>query len=264
MAKLLAIAAALAVPALTMPAVPMTGAVGTPGQSPPAGELQVVGGTRAKPGQFPSIITLDLLDFRHCAAVLLNAKTAVTAGHCVRPGAENLRVRAGTNVWCEGGIKTNVSAVITHPDIHLPDNDIAVIHLTNALPKSSAIGYANLPPQGSDPAPKTKVTVAGWGETKWEGNVSRHLLYATVAVTERPACKKLFAEKNVTITDSMVCASARGKDSCNGDSGGPLYDAAGTLVGIVSFGVECADKYGGVYTRVGKFVDWIKENSLPA
>jgi hypothetical protein len=54
---------------------------------------------------------------------------------------------------------------------------------------------------------------------------------------------------------SMVCAAARGKDSCAGDSGGPLVargaGAAWFQVGTVSFGATCADpRHPGVYGRV--------------
>lgn len=51
----------------------------------------------------------------------------------------------------------------------------------------------------------------------------------------------------------MICAGVPDgtKDSCFGDSGGPLTDSKGTLIGIVSWGIDCADKnYPGVYTRV--------------
>ncbi|OQY12223.1 MAG: hypothetical protein B6I31_03540 [Desulfobacteraceae bacterium 4572_19] len=53
-----------------------------------------------------------------------------------------------------------------------------------------------------------------------------------------------------------------GKDSCSGDSGGPLFiaNAVGDplQIGITSFGIGCAlpDAYG-VYTRVSRFTDWI-------
>lgn len=52
-------------------------------------------------------------------------------------------------------------------------------------------------------------------------------------------------------------------DSCEGDSGGPLqvisyrpYSAK--IVGIVSFGVGCATKWPGIYTRVAHYIDWIE------
>ena len=62
-----------------------------------------------------------------------------------------------------------------------------------------------------------------------------------------------------------------GKDSCQGDGGGPVvcdwnYDwvtgelHVGELQGIVSWGYKCGEKERpGVYTKVCKFNDWINE-----
>lgn len=62
-----------------------------------------------------------------------------------------------------------------------------------------------------------------------------------------------------------------GKDSCNGDSGGPLWvwmrlgnetRMRGVQIGVVSRGDGCA-KVGspGVYSRVKKLVHWLMENA---
>lgn len=58
----------------------------------------------------------------------------------------------------------------------------------------------------------------------------------------------------------------------SGDSGGPLYVYAGEgdelrawLVGIVSRGVGCANfNKPGIYTRVTRFLDWIKDQTSDA
>ena len=65
----------------------------------------------------------------------------------------------------------------------------------------------------------------------------------------------------------MVCAAFPGgsKDACMGDSGGPLVvrkgpgDNSAVVFGIVSWGVGCAwPNNPGVYSRVPKFIPWIK------
>ena len=55
----------------------------------------------------------------------------------------------------------------------------------------------------------------------------------------------------------MICAGAQGKDPCHGDSGGPLVDDQGYVVGIVSWGAECAKGYPAVFTETAYFADWI-------
>jgi secreted trypsin-like serine protease len=71
------------------------------------------------------------------------------------------------------------------------------------------------------------------------------------------------------VTDNMICAGkqASGEDFCDLDQGGPLFaksvDGKFVQVGIASWGLGCgrgAEGIYGVYTRLAKFSDWIKEN----
>lgn len=56
-----------------------------------------------------------------------------------------------------------------------------------------------------------------------------------------------------------LCARGTSSGSCNGDSGGPLIDASGTQVGIVSFGSSqgCASGIPDGYARVSNYIEWI-------
>jgi len=66
---------------------------------------------------------------------------------------------------------------------------------------------------------------------------------------------------------SMICAGHEegGKDTCSGDSGGPLQclgpSGRWTLAGATSFGGSvCAEsKKPGVYTKIAAYLDWIKK-----
>jgi secreted trypsin-like serine protease len=50
----------------------------------------------------------------------------------------------------------------------------------------------------------------------------------------------------------MICGYRPGVDTCSGDSGGPLLNRNGTIVGIPFYGISCALPgifQGGVQSR---------------
>ena len=78
-------------------------------------------------------------------------------------------------------------------------------------------------------------------------------------MTDSDCRKSYFNELNYD-SDTMICAGylEGGKDSCQGDRGGPLV-CYGELQGITSWGIGCAERdHPGVYTKVCKLVDWIE------
>lgn len=86
------------------------------------------------------------------------------------------------------------------------------------------------------------------------------LRQVTVPIVDRKLCESAYKDIN-PITARMICAGLLiegGKDSCQGDSGGPLT-ANGTLYGIVSWGLGCAQPhFPGVYSNVAELRSWIK------
>ena len=52
-----------------------------------------------------------------------------------------------------------------------------------------------------------------------------------------------------------------GADSCDGDSGGPLY-CNDTIVGIVSYGDVHCGMYPAVYVKLSYYMDWIHAQKL--
>lgn len=84
-------------------------------------------------------------------------------------------------------------------------------------------------------------------------------------------CQKVYkSQQNVVLTNKQLCAGGKDqKDSCGGDSGGPLQAAAFingdtryVQQGVVSFGPKfCGlDGFPGVYTKVAYYMDWILDN----
>uniref|UniRef100_A0A673VB47 Kallikrein related peptidase 13 n=1 Tax=Suricata suricatta TaxID=37032 RepID=A0A673VB47_SURSU len=82
---------------------------------------------------------------------------------------------------------------------------------------------------------------------------------ANIQLRSDEECHQVYPGK---ITPNMLCAGTKegGKDSCEGDSGGPLI-CNGTLHGIISWGdFPCGQpNRPGVYTRVSQYVVWIQE-----
>lgn len=87
-------------------------------------------------------------------------------------------------------------------------------------------------------------------------------------------CKKAYkAQQNVRLTEKQLCAGGKDqKDSCSGDSGGPLQAAAYingdtryVQQGVVSFGPKFCGLEGfpGVYTKVSYYMDWILNSLKP-
>ena len=63
-----------------------------------------------------------------------------------------------------------------------------------------------------------------------------------------------------------MCAGGEvGKDTCRGDSGGPLineYEQFHEIIGIISYGPsQCgAEGWPSIYTKVYNYLEWIRVN----
>lgn len=86
-------------------------------------------------------------------------------------------------------------------------------------------------------------------------------------------CNSVYNAAHVNLGEGQICAGGElGKDSCRGDSGGPLmyaFTEPGALnwfvTGIVSFGPSPCGLQGwpGVYTKVSEYVPWIISKLRP-
>ena len=108
------------------------------------------------------------------------------------------------------------------------------------------------------PTDNETVTVIGFGDTNTAvSSASPILLGVDIRIISVAQCNAYWG---TVIQDKQVCAGIAegGKDSCFGDSGGPLLTKNGEQVGIVSFSDGCAKaNVPAVYTRISGYKDFI-------
>lgn len=111
----------------------------------------------------------------------------------------------------------------------------------------------------------------GWGQTSFGGQTSSKLLKGFLSVISNIECNKYYeddTELSEGIISAQICAwDPNGKkDTCLGDSGGPLLVTKTSkdiisyheIVGVTSFGKFCAAGVPGVYVKVFSYLDWIE------
>ncbi|XP_027716756.1 kallikrein-13 isoform X2 [Vombatus ursinus] len=171
--------------------------------------------------------------------------------------------------WEEGEQAQKVIRSIPHPlyrsspTHHNHDHDIMLLHLQKPAQLNDHVQILPLPNQDCLP-PGTCCIVSGWGTTTSpQVSYPKTLQCAEIQLRSDEECHHNYPGK---ITPNMLCAGSKegGKDSCEGDSGGPLV-CNGTLQGVISWGdFPCGQpNRPGVYTRVSRYVDWIR-NTIQA
>ncbi|RZC33075.1 Trypsin domain containing protein, partial [Asbolus verrucosus] len=213
-------------------------------------DLRIYGGDKAKPGQFPFIVSIRLHGYPLCGGSIINENWIVTAAHCmIGWPPEDYQVLAGTVIRDFGGTLYNVSTFTVHPAYNSTTytDDIAVLKIDGTFNFTDLVQTVEF----SEVSDNDSVTVAGWGGIEDDvGSID--LLYAKVTTMSFDDCTRLSEGGKVVLErgPGQVCALAgEGIAPCFGDSGGPLI-LNGTLVGVVSYGVyPCARGYPDVYTR---------------
>ncbi|NWI06636.1 FA9 factor, partial [Tichodroma muraria] len=236
---------------------------------------RVVGGLDSMKGEVPwQVLLVDSEGLGFCGASIINEKWLVTAAHCLKPGyTDNLTAVAGEHdVRSDDHTeqRRKVVRLLPHPtynaSINEYHNDIALLQLDQPLTFNSYVTPICLGSREfTNALLKQGVgTVSGWGKQLFRGRKATILQVLKVPFVDRPTCLK---STSTTILDNMFCAGfpSGGRDTCEGDSGGPYTtEIEGTwfLTGITSWGEECAlpGKYG-IYTRVSKYVKWIKQTT---
>ncbi|XP_062557835.1 transmembrane protease serine 9-like [Armigeres subalbatus] len=226
---------------------------------------RVVGGYEVAVEDVPFQVSLSDVGSSHfCGGSLLSDRWVLTAGHCASSYQHNLQVRVGSSRHASGGQLYKVRTVYRHPQYSAAttDYDFSLLELEETVTFSESCSPVDLPQKDDPVNAGTCLQVSGWGNTQNPAESSAVLRAANVPAVSQEECSQAYAMYG-GVTDRMVCAGYKqgGKDACQGDSGGPLVEG-NTLVGVVSWGVGCAEPgYPGVYSRVAAVRDWVKEVS---
>ncbi|XP_317174.3 trypsin-5 [Anopheles gambiae] len=223
---------------------------------------RIVGGFVIDISDAPYQISLQYDDDHNCGGSILSSKWILTAAHCINDNAPSKpTVRVGSSEHASGGTVIRVARIVPHPMHGSKNNyDIALLELKNELTFSEKVQPIALPEQDEPIEEGTMGIVSGWGLTLSEADSNDVLRATNVPTVNQQECNKAYQSRYGGITAQMFCAGYKqgGQDTCRQDSGGPFV-AEGKLIGVISWGHECAlAGYPGVYARVASVRDWIR------
>ncbi|MEW2484720.1 serine protease [Streptomyces sp. NPDC048411] len=248
---------------------------------PAAADSIVIGGQSAHVKDSPWVVALSSRNRfggtragQFCGAVLVGPTKVLTAAHCLGREAlgtdvgqvRDLRIIAGRDeLTGSGGREVAVKGTWINPGYDRTTNsgDLAVLTLSDALPKESVIPMATAGDQADEPG--SAALVYGWGDISGSGDYVTSLRSAQVRVLPDSTCQRAYAGGRGAAYEAstMLCAGEPqgGHDACQGDSGGPLV-ARGRLIGLVSWGNGCGVAGSpGVYTRISAAAGWMPGSS---
>lgn len=261
---------------------------------PPSPTGFIIGGTEVKDGVYPFMSELlvnmpkvpELDNMHMCGASLVSPRLVMTAAHCVfkgsgsgapttdpiPPSAMKVNVGRADRVKGKDGSQRQIDKVVSHPKYVIRkgrvNNAYDIAFLVLKTPVEGA-RPAQLPAVGdvSWLKPGTQATVTGWGSLKTASNGGdpARLREVRVPFMSQEACKKAYPKTANGVTN--FCAGAEKRDSCGGDSGGPLFNKVSDAwwqYGIVSSGDEKCGTKGGVYISTSSRDLWNTLSSSPA
>uniref|UniRef100_A0A671MES7 Suppressor of tumorigenicity 14 protein homolog n=1 Tax=Sinocyclocheilus anshuiensis TaxID=1608454 RepID=A0A671MES7_9TELE len=235
---------------------------------------RIVGGQNSDVGEWPWQVSLHFQTSGHvCGASVISNKWLLSAAHCfIQPDSAYKKI---SNWLTYSGLrdqnikdsvqKRTLKNIITHPnyDSMTYDYDISLLELSDPLNFTNTVHPICLPAPTHVFSAGSSCFVTGWGTLREGGSVAQILQKAEVKVINDTVCNMVTEGQ---VTSRMMCSGylTGGVDACQGDSGGPLVCRSDVgkwfQAGIVSWGEGCARRNKpGIYTRVTKLRDWIRE-----
>ncbi|KAI9501203.1 hypothetical protein GGI25_000571 [Coemansia spiralis] len=248
---------------------------------------RIVGGRPATANEFQSTVFIEahnprLLSSQICTGSLIAPNVVLTAAHCVfsedgaKYSAAEFKVGFGhiTPGITSTFVGHSVSKLIVHPSFNLAklESDIALLILSE---NADSLSGKPIKVYTGEYYLDTPLRAAGFGMTKPLDITSQppQLMTVEIGVGKDDLCIR-----NTDHFDHkyQICSDGRGgKDTCNGDSGGPLitsvdHESGTALIGLTSYGTSnpsnplglCAQPGSpGYYTRIAPYIPWITKSA---
>ncbi|EAT41697.1 AAEL006692-PA [Aedes aegypti] len=236
---------------------------------------KIVNGMPTLVNEFPMMAGLVSLSARNvfCGATIISNRHALTAAHCLTgQKITNTALLVGDHDLSTG-VDTPYSALIpistfTIHTGYRPQtsaNDIAMVRTRDQIVFNAGVGPVCLPWHWSTTTfDNYLVEAVGWGTMDFGAPASSVLRKVNLNVVNYETCRQML--NSTQITKNQICTYADARDTCQYDSGGPVFYTnpnTGIVyhIGVISYGVACASAYPSVNTRTTSYLNWIKANT---
>ncbi len=219
--------------------------------------LDIIGGSTApidqtKKGLYPASIQItDTTTSKSCSAVRVSRTVFLTAAHCLshaRVGADMRIVASNSKSFDVHLAKFSIHPTYSLVAGSLPiGSDMGTFQLAFGTGEQAAIfdKFVDIAPVGYGPVNvDDPVTIAGWGCEKKVGVPSSScqlypangaMKYASSKIRTPPFELGTKLEKRTFELDAVSDKPGINGFASDGDSGGPIYNAAGQVIGVTSY-----------------------------
>ncbi|XP_023700030.1 complement factor D-like [Paramormyrops kingsleyae] len=225
----------------------------------------ITGGKESVPHSRPYMASIQRNGKHECGGFLVAEQWVMSAAHCFLQGTDGVKIVLGAHSLTkpeESKQEFSIDTVYKHAAFSLAnyDSDIALVKMTSKANMNDAVSALEFQRTGEAlPQPGDVVTSAGWGSLNNLGLRPDTLQEVDVEVIVSNLCSR-GDYYGLKFTSNMICAAKKRKDTCDGDSGGPLL-YQNVAVGVTSNGgKKCGTlKKPGLYTIISNFTDWIEK-----